>query len=472
MTNLRLPFLLLGMVTCSTYAATPNTQDDRRLQSDVIINPLPPPITPQNPIASNDGALEVDEATLLANPALLAHALLSALTYDHADGVAVLLPIYQKQDHQYLQNEMLDWAKAVLAIQQGDVAQGIAHYKHLTQAYPSNELFKVRLGQAYFANRAYLQARQIFDSLPKDLQDPLAPYMTHMDAQEKWEFSVGGHWIDDDNINNAPTNTDLGGGWTASPPISAQGVFASLGAKRKVLLDDGAFFLPQISIQGKHYHNAKQYNELNTRLTLGIGKENAQDGVVISPFMERLAYAGGGDNTHIEHFSQAMGVGVAGYKKLSKQSQITLNGELAQTLYQTRSHLDGYSLNLSPAITLYPKPNLALNLGTDHQYVSTQDRDDSYRRAGLRISAVGQWQDMGASVALSTAKRTYLAPMPIFNQTQRNREYYANVGIWHNRLAYGKFLPRLVWQYQKTDSNIALYSYKKSRVFVEVATSF
>lgn len=474
MTALRLPLLLLGMAMSFAYANasnTPSTQDDRRLQSDekrLPIAPLPLP----TPMASDGETLEVDEATLLANPALLAHAMLSTLAYDNADGVAVLLPIYQKQDQQYLDNEMLDWAKAVLAIRQGDVTQGIAQYQHLIQTYPNNQLFRVRLGQAYFANRAYLQARQIFASLPKDLQDPLAPYMAYMDAQEKWEFSVGGQWIDDDNINNAPTDTDLGGGWTANSPISAQGVFVSLGAKRKVLLDDGAFFLPQISVQGKRYHNAKQYNELNTRLTLGIGKENAQGGVVISPFVERQAYAGGADNTHLEHFSQAMGVGMAGHKKLGKQSQFAINGELAQTLYQTRPHLDGYSLSLSPAITLYPKPNLALNLGTDHQYVSTQDKDDSYRRAGLRVSAMGQWRDVGASVALSAAKRTYFAPMPIFNQTQQNREHHANVSLWHNRLAYGKLMPRLVWQYQKTDSNIALYSYKKSRVFVEVGTSF
>lgn len=468
-------YFVLGaslLAVCSAHANTPSTTDDRRLQSDTTTKPLLPPITPQAPITPTDGALEVDEATLLANPALLAHAMLSVLVYDNADGVAVLLPIYQKQDSKYIEREMLDWARAVLAVRQGDVGQGIAWYQQLVETYPNNELFGVRLGQAYFANRAYEQARRIFATLSKETQASLMPYTEQINKQEKWEFSVGGHWIDDDNINNAPTNPDLGGGWTASPPISAQGVFVSLGAKRKVLLDDGAFFLPQIGVQGKRYHNAKQYNELNARLTLGMGKENAQGGVIISPFVERLAYAGGGDATHLEHFSQAMGVGVAGHKRLGKQSQLAINGELAQTLYQTRPHLDGYSLSLSPTINIYPKPTLALSIGTDHQYVSTQDRDDSYRRAGLRVSAVGQWQDVGASVALSTAKRTYFAPMPIFNQTQQNREYHVNVGIWHNRLAYGKFVPRLVWQYQKTDSNIALYSYDKSRVFVEVGTSF
>lgn len=468
-------YFMLGatfLAVCSAHANTPSTTDDRRLQSDTSIQPLLPPIAPQVAITPSDGALEVDEATLLANPELLAHAMFSALVYDHADGVAVLLPIYQKQDGKYLEKELLDWAGAVLAVRQGDVGQGIARYQQLVATYPDNELLAVRLGQAYFANRQYRQARQVFAGLSKDVQAQLTPYMAYMDKQEKWAFSAGGHWIDDDNINNAPTNSDLGGGWTANPPISAQGVFVSLGAKRKVFLDNGAFFLPEVSVQGKRYHNAKQYNELATRLTFGMGKENAQGGVVISPFVERLAYAGGGENTHLEHFSQAMGVGVAGHKRLGNHSQMTVNGELAQTLYKTRPHLDGYSLSLSPSLTLYPKPNLALSVGTDHQYVSTQDRDDSYRRAGLRVSAVGQWQDVGASVAFATAKRTYFAPMPIFNQTQQNREYNVNVGVWHNRLAFGKFVPRLVWQYQKTDSNIALYSYDKSRVFVEVGAGF
>lgn len=451
------------------------TQDDRRLdvQSfDKQIIPPPEPTIVQTPPPNM--AMSVDETVLLNNPELLARAMLSALVYHNAEGVETLLPIYQKQAKESIETPMLVWANAVLATKKQDHTTAITLYQSLIKDYPENQLFRARLSQSLFANRQYKQAYALIKNDP-ELTQQLPVYLNAIDNLTKPNIRVGGNLIIDKNINNAPNKRDLGGGWTASEPIPAHGVAFHANFTKKFLLNDGMDITPDFTVRGKLYHDAKQYNEVSLRSSLNIGKRDAKKSVTISPFYELTYYAGAKkDQTELKHFSDSIGIRFYTNTKMGVDSQLSVSGEVAKHLYQTRKHLDGYSMSISPTFStsIQTLGDVWLNIGLDYQKTITQDKDDSYRRIELSSSIAKQWQDIGANASMSIGKRNYLAPMPIFNKTQINHEYNTSISLWHNKLRYRNFTPRLTWQYQKTKSSIPLYNYDKKRVFIELSGTF
>lgn len=469
--------LLFGL---HTYANTPTqadlttTQDDRRRQSDNT--PLALPVSPTSSTAlpsPTDGTVEINEQQLLATPDLLQRAMLSALLYNNADNVAFLLPLYKQQDPKRIDSELIVWATAVIDGKDSP-PKAIKGYKKLLDKHPNHTIIAVRLGQAYLANRQYTEALRVFKTQEPALSEQLLPYITYIEQIQKPQVSLSGNFLSDKNINNAPNNTTLGGGWRASPPESATGVLANINASKRFLFDDGQFLAPELNVNGKYYWNAKHYNEMVSRASLGIGKQDNTHQFVISPFFEHTAYAGGKkDQAKFSSFSWATGIGFETRSPI-KQYTLSVNGEIAKNSYTTRKHLDGYAVNISPTLSYTPSwfDNGVVGIGGDVGYVHTQDKDDSYRRMGVRFLASKQWQNVGVRGNIGIAKRDYLAPMPIFNKTQNNTEYNASLSIWHNGLTYKNIVPRLTWQYQKTDSTIGLYNYDKNRLFVELGTRF
>lgn len=467
--------VFFGATLAHATASGKQTQDDRRLQLsdfDNIAVPNPSSAVMQTPPANV--AMSVDEIMLLNNPELLSHAMLSALLYDNSEGVSILLPIYQKQGEESIEPEMITWSNAVLAIKNQHYPTAVKLYQSLHDQYPENQLFAIRLVQSLFANHQYNEAYQLISSDPK-LASQMTPYLNAIDNLTKTSVRFEGNLIIDKNINNAPDKRDLGYGLTASEPISAQGIAFNGALSKRFLLDDGLEIRPDLRISGKLYRDAKQYNEISLRSSLTVGKNDAKDSISMTPFHDRTYYAGAKkDQTDLKHFSDSIGVRFNASTKINSKDQLAISGEVAKNFYQTRKHLDGYSMSISPtyATSLHAFGNASLNLGLGYQQTSTQDKDDSYRRIGINAGISKQWQDIGMSANIELAKRTYLAPMPIFKKTQINHEHNASLSIWHNKLRYKTIVPRLTLQHQETRSSIPLYNYDKNRAFIELTGLF
>lgn len=469
--------LIFPVLLLACHAAYADMQDDRRLQSDMTLPKmmLPSDVVLPMPSVAN-GVLEIDEQALLANPSLLSRAMLSVLVANDVSGTRLLLPIYQKQDGQFIESELLIWADAVLSGAAGKHGKASDIYRSLYQQYPNNVLFAVRLIQSLFADKQYLQAKALLAKQPADIAQELHTYQTALTNLTKPSLSFSGNVIVDKNINNAPNQTDLGGGWTANAPEQAHGIAINVGVDKKILLDDGLLFEPAMTVNAKLFADAKHYNETQVRLSANTAKNTALGSVFVSPFVETAWYAGGKKGAdELEHFSDTMGVGLGGHRRLGQKSQLGVQMELAKHYHNIRHHLTGHSVNVGANFATRPDwlgDGGWASIGTDYQQTHTQDKDDSYTRVGVRGTIGKQWQDLGVRGSIHMAQRRYHAPMPIFNQIQKSDEYFANVSIWHNKISYLGLTPKLTWQYQKNDSNIALYSYDKSRVFVEIGRQF
>lgn len=449
--------------------------DDRRLQqqsdTDLVFEaPKPPMPTPNT--SATALVLEVDEKQLLENPTLLSRALLSALVADNHEQVAVVLPIYKKQPVANIEPDMLIWANAVLARGEHRPDEAVGHYRALLDKYPHHALFAVRLGQAYFANRHYIEALELFEAQDEPIKRELMPYIHAIKKQQKPRANFAVNMINDKNINNVPKQRDLGGGWMADEALASRGILLDLAVDKSYLLPDGVVFRPQLSLHTKRYQDAKHYDEMSLKLASAIGINNHQHSLTITPFYERMYYAGGQkQHSKMRHFSDHVGIGMAYDWRANRALTLSLSTQLTQNHHQVRKHLEGHSVSVSPMMSVMGDDWMG-RLAVDYQKTHAQDKDDSFVRYGVRGSLMKQWGQLGVQGNVGLARREYQAVMPIFNKTQINDEWQAGLSVWHDKIRYKQFVPRLSYHYQKTDSTIGLYSYDKGRLFVEVTGHF
>lgn len=449
--------------------------DDRRLQQqsdEQLVFEMSTPSMPTPSTPETASVLEVDEKQLLDNPALLSRALLSALVADSAEQVAVVLPIYEKQPATDIEPDMIIWAKAVLARGEHRPDEAVGHYRALLDKYPHHALFSVRLGQAYFANRHHAEALELFEAQDDAIKHELMPYINAIKKQQKLRTSFAMNMINDKNINNAPKQRDLGGGWTADEPQASRGIALDVAVDKSYLLPDGVVFRPQLSLHTKRHQDTKHYDEMSLKASSAIGVHDHQHSLTVTPFYERMYYAGGQKQHHkMRHFSDHVGIGVDYDWRASRALTLSLSTQLTQNHHQARKHLEGHSVSISPMMSVAGDDWLG-RLAVDYQKTHAQDKDDSFVRYGVRGSLMKQWGQLGVQGHVGLARREYQAVMPIFNKTQINDEWQAGVSLWHDKIRYKQFVPRLSYHYQKTDSTIGLYSYDKGRLFVEVTGRF
>lgn len=78
---------------------------------------------------------------------------------------------------------------------------------------------------------------------------------------------------------------------------------------------------------------------------------------------------------------------------------------------------------------------------------------------------------ISTNASVGYAKRTY-REASFFRVKQKNDEYNVALSIWHKKIHYAGFTPRLTWVYAKTNSNLPIYSYDKNQILFEVSKSF
>ncbi|WP_078253393.1 surface lipoprotein assembly modifier [Moraxella pluranimalium] len=474
-------------VSASDDTANVKSLDDRHAQellSVAQITPLPTIVaTSSTPTDadSDTGIITLSQDELLAQPQLLAHAFGSALAYGQVSAVQYLLPLYQAHDQP--DDALIWWAQALLAQHQGKFGTAIEHYRHLIAKHPEHNTIRLQLAIALFYDRQYDAAKGQLQKLESqsNLSPIISPHITHyltlIDKIDDWQLTGGINYIQDQNINNAPTNPNLSEHWTAQEAQSAHGIGAHVGIAKKHTLAHGYQLDGDLHLGAKYYHDAKSYNEATGKLSIGITHHDAHHAVRLAPYLEHTYYAGGHSQNNpsakLEHFSQTKGLSLSWQYTPHPQWQSTVLLDYARPRYQTRTHLDGETYFTQASLAHAPSAMQQWQLGINYTHADTQDKDDSYHRYGVRASWQQEWaHGISTQLDLGYAHRRYHAPMPIFNQTQSNHEYHIQGSIWHRNIHFMGITPRLTWQYQHQNSNIALYEYRKNHAFVELSKRF
>ena len=237
---------------------------------------------------------------------------------------------------------------------------------------------------------------------------------------------------------------------------------------------NGFFNELRLNTNGKYYWDNKKYNEVSGRANVGIGFQNAALSLNLLPFMEQTLYAGGSNRSEtLKRFSKSGGAALETSYWLTPQWQLNSYYEYAEQRYVQRKHLNGNTHFISAGVLYLPNAKQYWFANLNYHRTATRDKDDSFLRRGINVGWGQEWgKGLSTRVSLSFAQKRYKAPMPIFNVTQRNKEFGIQASIWHRAVHLWGITPRLTYSFTKTNSNHVFYSYDKHRLFLEFTKQF
>lgn len=456
--------------------------DDSRRQSETFSSYTQPQTlkTPITQVAEeSQTTVRMSAEELQHYPDLTMRALASSLSSGNVDGLAVVYPVYQKLPAEYQHPLMSKWAEALLAKKEQDYRQSIRLFRELLAEQAGNSPARLQLATVLFSNNELEAAEDQFkklrsEPLPPQIYTLIDEYLEAIAHKDRWTFSGGLTYLNDPNINNAPKAGTTYGNWTAPEKESAEGVGFNMVLGKKWSWGNGFYNEFRLNTNGRYYWNNRKYSEVTGRGSVGFGFQNAKTNVELLPFMEQTLYAGGSrQSDSLKRFSKAGGVGLEMQHWLSDKWQISSSYEFAEQRYTSRKHLNGnyHYVGLGGLYLVNAKQYWFANL--NYTRMSTRDADDSYFRRGLTLGWQQEWNwGLSTRLSASLAEKRYKAEMPIFQITQRNKEYGVQASIWHRAVHYWGITPRLTYSLTKTKSNHAFYSYDKHRVFVDFSKSF
>lgn len=471
-------------LACTVFANEQQKINDRledsRIQTEQKMPDFPTvkkTAAPQQSTANH--SISMTKEQLAQHPDLVIRALEPALLSGNADTLSLIFPIYQQLPEQYRHPLATKWAMAILAREQENYRQSIRLYREILAEDANNEVVRLQLATVLFSNNELEAAEDQFkklraEPLPQTIQVLIDNYLEAITRKDRWTLSGGLTYLNDPNINNAPKSGTTYGNWSAPKRESAEGIGFNLVLGKKWSWGNGFYNELRLNGSGKYYWDNRKYNEVTGRSSLGLGFQNAKTNLVILPFMEQTLYAGGSRQSEtLKRFSKAAGGTLELQHWLNSKWQFNGSYEYAEQRYTSRKHLNGnyHYVSMGGVYLVNAKQYWFSNV--NYTRMSTRDADDSYFRRGVNLGWQQEWNwGLSTRFSVSLAEKRYKAPMPIFQITQRNKEYGLQGSIWHRAIHYWGITPRLTYSFTRTRSNHAFYSYDKHRVFIDFSRSF
>ncbi|WP_386697549.1 porin family protein [Lonepinella sp. MS14436] len=434
---------------------------------------------PQKIAQGETHSLSITKEELAQQPELVIRALLPALAQGNVETVAILYPIYQKIDTKWQDPLLTQWQQAILAKKEQNYNQSIRLYREILA--DKNDILPIRLQLAtvLFENKEYDAAEGQFEklrseNLPPNVAGLIDAYINAIHQQDRWSFGGGFTYLNDPNINNAPKSGTTYGNWIPPKRESAQGFGYNLDASKKWSWGNGFYHQLDLSLYGKYYWDNKKFNEMTMHGGLGLGYQTGRSDLSLIPFMEQTLYAGGREiSESLKRFSKSGGGTLSFSYWLNPKWQWRANYQYSEQRYTERKHLNGNTHYISTGLSYLRNAQQYWYVNLSYNRTSTRDADDSYIRRAINLGWVQEWgKGLSTRVNLSYGQKHYKGPMPIFNITQRNKEYGAAVSVWHRAFHYKGITPRLTYSYHKTKSNHVFYTYDKHQVYLELSKRF
>lgn len=457
--------------------------NDQRIQTETtIIQPNKSRLTPVTNTQSKQAgrnSISITKEELAKHPDLVIRALVPAVMQGNSDNIELLYPIYQQLPAQFHDPILTKWALAIMEKKHQNYSQAVKLYRQILAEQTDIQPVRLQLAATLFENNELEAAEDQFkklrsESLIPEMSQLIDQYLNAINRRDRWTFSGGLTYLNDPNINNAPKSGTTYSNWQAPKRETAEGVGFNFELGKKWSWGDGFFNELRLSTNGKYYWDNKKYNEVSLRASTGLGFQNAKLSVTLLPFIEQTLYAGGSKQSDtLKRFSKASGATLETNYWLSPQWQISGNYEYAEQRYTSRKHLNGNYHFISTGLVYLANAKQYWFANLNYNRTATRDKDDSFFRRGISLGWGQEWgKGLSTRLSVSVAQKRYKAPMPIFNITQRNKEYGINASIWHRAVHFWGITPRLTYSFTKTKSNHVFYSYDKHRVFVEVSKQF
>ena len=376
---------------------------------------------------------------------------------------------------------LYDYALGALRRSQLRHDEAVALYRGIVLRQPDLAYPRFDLGVMLFENKQYREAAAELERAKPDLQPDMQQLADHYlkavkDAQS-WQPEASLQYEATDNVNSASATEIIEWGgrqWhkTAdSLPQSAHGFRYGLGLSREINLGGHHFAYGNLSGDGVHYWDNREFNEQSVNLAAGYKNRSITRSFGIVPFAEQNWLGG-------SRYNRSFGAHADFSRRLNVRWRVMLNAGYVRKHYQDHRMAARYDaeMPLAGATLLYTAPkNWLFYGGADWSHDITNEAEQASVRKGVRLGMVKFFSDgLGLRANLRYTRRTFDAPGElVYRFIRKDREYQANASIWHDKIAWKGLVPHLNMRYLRTDSNMSgFYSRRNMQWFVSVEKQF
>ena len=376
---------------------------------------------------------------------------------------------------------LYDYALGALRRSQLRHDEAVALYRGIVLRQPDLAYPRFDLGVMLFENKQYREAAAELERAKPDLQPDMQQLADHYlkavkDAQS-WQPEASLQYEATDNVNSASATEIIEWGgrqWhkTAdSLPQSAHGLRYGLGSSREINLGGHHFAYGNLSGDGVHCWDDREFNEQSVNLAAGYKNRSITRSFGIVPFAEQNWLGG-------SRYNRSFGAHADFSRRLNVRWRVMLNAGYVRKHYQDHRMAARYDaeMPLASATLLYTAPkNWLFYGGADWSHDITNEAEQASVRKGVRLGMVKFFSDgLGLRANLRYTRRTFDAPGElVYRFIRKDREYQANASIWHDKIAWKGLVPHLNMRYLRTDSNMSgFYSRRNMQWFVSVEKQF
>ena len=389
-----------------------------------------------------------------------------------------ILPIYQSQPH--YDATLYRYAQGALLRAEQNYEQAIPLYQQIVDENPELAYPRFDLGMMLFENKQYRQAKAELERAMPDLSPPMQQfakrYLETMKERQGWKADVEWQYTQTDNVNNASSQQDIQLGTLRfkkdkeSLPQKAHGFRYGLGLSREINVADNHFVTLNSRFGGVHYWDNQDYSEKSLYAALGYKHRTILQTWGVTPFFEQNWLGA-------PRYSQNYGITADLRRELTALWTFSATLSHTQKRYAdasvARRH-NGYINGTTLSLSYQAKPNWLLFGGIEGSIDNSKDKAESSLRRGMHIGTVWQIKDFATRLSLRYVKRDFRAENFYFPTKKRqDKEYAFNTSLWHNKMQWKGFIPKLNYRYRKIDSNIPeFYSRTSGEWFMSVERNF
>ncbi|MDO5090453.1 MAG: porin family protein [Cardiobacteriaceae bacterium] len=450
--------------------------DQQKIRKDLSVS-LPSEAAPE------EEKITFTAEYLQQHPQELESLLQELIRQNNTEGLKLLLPIYATVPNR--DPSLIDWGNALIALEEGNTKEAVSIYRKMIAALPEHKLLRFQLAVALYRNGELTAARDQFEklrSIENLSQADIAlmdKYIASIDQRNAWSFRGSLSYLDNQNINNAPpagTTLKIGNSTLSSRegPKSGRGFSYSFGGDKKWSFNSNNYASFDFNISGEHYFNANRYDNLSLRIAPGIGYQTPRFNFEVSPFLQKQWYGGGSSGKgHLASYVTTPGIRVEGSYWISPRVKYQGALQYGKDNYvATYNQHDGNNILLSNTLLFAQNQNRLFFGGLDANFKRALSDDLAYDRYGVRLGWNEEWsKGISTRVNLGAAKRFYKGN-DFFGIKRTNNEYNASLTVWHRGIHFYGITPRIVWSYNKTDSNHPFYNYDNHKIFFDFSKTF
>ncbi len=469
----RLLVLMASLLSSSMANATDEVAHAQIIQT--VLTSEPVKFDYQSPIATpwlSDVEVAKAEIVIEQNGSLSTR-INQALINKDWEEIETLLAKYEQSDE--YDAVFANYAIGAMLRNRGEYKQAIERFEQLLTVNPDLVYPYFDYAIMLYENKQYNQSQVAFKNIRPKLPEPIHvlvdQYLASIEEIQKANFRYDLYYEKTDNVNNASSSpTVTVGSWVMtrtedSLPKSANGIRYDLGINQIKNISGNHYWYNDAGINGVHYWDAREFSEMAITFNSGYFYQDFKRQFQFTPMISYNAVGG-------EPYSFQYGVSTHYQQPLAPKLRISLNALHYQKRYKDKSlanRYDGY-LNAESAYLMWNKsPKFLLTGGIELNQDNTLDHSENSRKQGVMLGATWIGGEWGARISTRFAVRRFDHEHYLFDAIRRDEEQRYGLTVWHDKIAYKGWQPKLNYQYYKIDSNIPdLYSRHSGEIFVSI----